>query len=119
MVINHRRLAGSPKDKLNFGLQFSLLHLSCLMVFILKQVRLSQSQRFDTLLDIFYPGKDDFSSWDRISEFQKSNGRKIQSDSYAVNVLYLGRQWMRSFTAYLIIVILRACFKEYFWLEAF
>ncbi len=77
MAITHRRLPGSPRDGLNFGLQSSLLRLSSLLASILKQIRLSQSQSFDTLLYRFYPRKDDFFPWNRISEFQRSNGRKI------------------------------------------
>ena len=72
MVITHRSLTALSKSSLNFGLRSSLLRSSRLLANILEQIRLSTSQRFRNLLYRFYPRQDDFTAWNRISEFQRT-----------------------------------------------
>jgi hypothetical protein len=51
MVMTHRSSTGLPSSSLNFGLLSSLLRLSSLKGNILKQIRLSTSQKDSNLLD--------------------------------------------------------------------
>ena len=95
MLITHRSSTALSKSSLNFGLKSFLLCSSRLMAKILKQIRLSASQWLRFLLNRFYPNQDDFSVWNRISDFQRTKKTKIQCDSTAVNALYLGRERLR------------------------
>jgi hypothetical protein len=55
---------------------------------ILKQIRLSTSQRFRNLLYRFYRAQDDFTRSNRISEFQRTNWLYIGSGSGSTGILH-------------------------------
>ena len=72
MIITHCPLPALTRSRLNFGLQSFLLRSGSLLGKIPKQIRPSQYQWFRFLLNRFYPGQDEFSAWNPLSEFQRT-----------------------------------------------